>query len=37
MVPGFHRPAAIYVDLAAIRQNIEQEIEHLQPGQKLLP
>ncbi|MCT6866203.1 MAG: alanine racemase, partial [Lactobacillus panisapium] len=35
MVPGFHRPAAVYVDLAAIRQNIEQEIKHLQPGQKL--
>ena len=35
MVPGIHRPAAVYVDLAAIRQNIKEEIKHLAPGQKL--
>lgn len=35
MVPGIHRPAAVHVDLSAIKQNIEQEISHLEPGQKL--
>lgn len=35
MVPGYHRPAAVCVDLAAIRQNIKQELNHLTPGQKL--
>ena len=35
MVPGIHRPAAVYVDLAAIRQNIKEEIKHLGPEQKL--
>ena len=35
MVPGIHRPAAVCVDLAAIRQNIKEEIKHLAPGQKL--
>ena len=35
MVPGIHRPAAVYVDLAAIRQNIKEEIKHLRPEQKL--
>ena len=35
MVPGIHRPAAVYVDLAAIRQNIKEEIKHLRPDQKL--
>ena len=35
MVPGIHRPAAVCVDLAAIRQNIQEEIKHLAPGQKL--
>ena len=35
MVPGIHRPAAVYVDLAAIRQNIKEEIKHLRPKQKL--
>ncbi len=35
MVPGIHRPAAVYVDLSAIKQNIEQELNHLEPGQKL--
>ena len=35
MVPGIHRPAAVYVDLSAIKQNIEQELSHLEPGQKL--
>ena len=35
MIPGIHRPAAVYVDLAAIRQNIKEEIKHLRPDQKL--
>ena len=35
MIPGIHRPAAVYVDLAAIRQNIKEEIIHLRPDQKL--
>ena len=35
MVPGIHRPAAVYVNLAAIRQNIKEEIKHLRPDQKL--
>lgn len=35
MVPGIHRPAAVYVDLSAIKQNIEQELNHLEPEQKL--
>ena len=35
MVPGIQRPAAVYVDLAAIRQNIKEEIKHLRPEQKL--
>ena len=35
MVPGIHRPAAVKVDLGAIRQNIENEVKHLQPKQKL--
>lgn len=35
MVPGIHRPAAVYVDLSAIKQNIQQELAHLEPGQKL--
>ncbi|RMC38515.1 MULTISPECIES: alanine racemase [unclassified Lactobacillus] len=35
MIPGIHRPAAVCVDLAAIRQNIKEEIRHLEPGQKL--
>ena len=35
MVPGIHRPAAVYIDLAAIRQNIKEEIKHLRPDQKL--
>lgn len=35
MVPGIHRPAAVRVDLGAIRQNIEQELKHLETGQKL--
>ena len=35
MVPGIHRTAAVYIDLAAIRQNIKEEIKHLKPDQKL--
>ncbi|WEV70604.1 alanine racemase [Lactobacillus sp. ESL0785] len=35
MIPGIHRPAAVRVDLGAVKQNIEQEIKHLEPGQKL--
>lgn len=35
MIPGIHRPAAVYIDLAAIRQNIKEEIKHLRPDQKL--
>lgn len=35
MIPGIHRPAAVCIDLAAIRQNIKEEIKHLEPGQKL--
>lgn len=36
MVPGIHRPAVVRVNLAAIRRNIENEIQHLEPGQKML-
>lgn len=35
MITGVHRPAAIQVNLGAIRQNIENEMKHLLPGQKL--
>lgn len=35
MIPGIHRPAAVCIDLAAIRKNIKEEIKHLEPGQKL--
>ncbi|WEV36662.1 alanine racemase [Lactobacillus sp. ESL0677] len=35
MVPGIHRPAAVHVDLDAIRQNVRQELRHLELGQKL--
>ena len=35
MIPGIHRPAAVYIDLAAIRQNIKEEIKHLRFDQKL--
>ena len=37
MVPGYHRPAAVKVNLGAIRRNLENEMEHyLDPGQKML-
>lgn len=35
MIAGIHRPAVVRVNLGAIRQNIENEMKHLQPGQKL--
>lgn len=35
MIPGIHRPAAVRVNLGAIKENIEQEKKHLKPGQKL--
>lgn len=35
MVPGIHRPAAVYVDLGAIKHNIKEELKHLEPGQQL--
>lgn len=35
MVPATHRPAQVVVDLDAIRQNIENEIKHLQDGQEM--
>ena len=34
MVPGYHRPAAVKVNLGAIRRNLENEMKHLDPGQK---
>lgn len=36
MVPGYHRPAAVKVNLGAIRRNLENEMKHLDPGQKML-
>ena len=35
MVPGIHRPAAVYVNLAAIKHNLKEEQQQLKPGQKL--
>lgn len=35
MIAGVHRPAAVRVDLGAIKENIENEMKHLKPGQKL--
>lgn len=35
MIAGIHRPSVIKVNLSAIKENIEQEMKHLQPGQKL--
>lgn len=35
MVPGYHRPAVVKVNLGAIRRNIKREMEHLEPGQKM--
>ncbi|WEV44041.1 alanine racemase [Lactobacillus sp. ESL0684] len=35
MVVGIHRPALVRVDLGAIKQNLEQEMRHLAPEQKL--
>lgn len=35
MVPGYHRPAVIKVNLGAIRRNIQREMKHLEPGQKM--
>ena len=35
MVPGIHRPAVVRVNLSAIKQNIENEVNHLDPDQKL--
>lgn len=35
MIAGIHRPAVVKVNLSAIKQNIENEEKHLQPGQKL--
>lgn len=35
MIPGIHRPAAIKVNLGAIKENIKAEIKHLNPGQQL--
>ena len=36
MVPGIHRPAVVKVNLGAIKRNIENEMQHLKPGQKML-
>lgn len=36
MVPGYHRPAVVKVNLGAIRRNLENEMKHLEPGQKML-
>ena len=36
MVPGIHRPAVVKVNLGAIKRNIENETQHLEPGQKML-
>ena len=36
MVPGIHRPAVVKVNLGAIKRNIENEMQHLEPGQKML-
>lgn len=36
MVPGYHRPAVVRVNLGAIRRNIKREMEHLEPGQKMM-
>lgn len=35
MIAGIHRPAVVKVNLNAIKQNIENEEKHLQPGQQL--
>lgn len=35
MISGIHRPAVVKVNLAAIQENIEHEVAHLQAGQKL--
>ncbi|GAA3633265.1 alanine racemase [Lactobacillus hamsteri] len=35
MITGIHRPATVRVNLGAIKQNIENEKKHLNPGQKL--
>ena len=35
MVPTLHRPAQINVDLGAIKQNVENEMKHLDDGQQL--
>lgn len=36
MVPGIHRPAVVKVNLGAIKRNLENEMEHLEPNQKML-
>lgn len=36
MVPGYHRPAVVKVNLGAIRRNLENEMKHLDPGQRCL-
>ena len=36
MVPGYHRPAVVKVNLGAIRRNIKNEMKHLATGQKML-
>lgn len=36
MVPGYHRPAVVKVNLGAIRRNIKNEMQHLEPNQKML-
>ena len=36
MVPGYHRPAVVKINLGAIRRNLENEMKHLEPGQKML-
>lgn len=35
MVPTLHRPAQVNVDLSAIKQNVENEMKHLDAGQQL--
>lgn len=36
MVPGYYRPAVVKVNLGAIRRNIKNEMQHLEPNQKML-
>lgn len=35
MVPGSHRPAVVKINLGAIKRNLENEMKHLDSGQKM--